>query len=70
MHLPATLNVPSAVKHRRTYVGLDHVTGKVAGLGVPGLVLIIAMGATGYTGAAVLTAALAALGPGVCSAAL
>lgn len=70
MHLPATLNIPSAVKHRRTYAGLDHVTGKVAGLGVPSLVLIIAMGATGYTGAAALTAALAALGPGVCSAAL
>lgn len=35
---------------------------KIAGLGVPGLVLLIAMSATGYAGAAALTAALAALG--------
>ena len=43
---------------------MDKVAGKVAALGVPGLILIIAMGATGYVGAAAVTTALAALGPG------
>lgn len=43
---------------------MEKLVSKVAALGVPGLVLIIAMGATGLSGAAALTAALAALGPG------
>lgn len=43
---------------------MDKVVSAVASLGVPGLVLITAMGATGYAGAAALTTALAALGPG------
>lgn len=43
---------------------LDQVVSKVAGLGVPGLMLVTAIGATGLTGAAAITAALAALGPG------
>ena len=43
---------------------MDKVIGKVAALGVPGLVLLTAIGATGLTGGAALTAALAALGPG------
>ena len=42
---------------------MDKVISKVAALGVPGLILIIAMGATGLSGAAAITAALAALGP-------
>lgn len=42
---------------------MDKIVSKVAALGVPGLVLIIAMGATGYAGAAAITTALAALGP-------
>lgn len=42
---------------------MDKVVSKIAALGVPGLILIIAMGATGLTGAAAITAALAALGP-------
>ena len=37
---------------------------KVAALGVPGLVLVVAISATGLVGAAAITAALAALGPG------
>ena len=36
----------------------------VAALGIPGLILVVAMGATGYVGAAALTTALASLGPG------
>lgn len=43
---------------------LDKIVSKVAALGVPGLVLTTAIAATGLTGAAAITAALAALGPG------
>lgn len=43
---------------------MDKVVSTVAALGVPGLILVTAMGATGYVGAAALTTALAALGPG------
>ncbi len=43
---------------------MDKIVSKVAALGVPGLVLVVAMGATGLVGAAAITAALAALGPG------
>ena len=43
---------------------MDKIVSKGAALGVPGLILIVAMAATGFSGAAALTAALAALGPG------
>lgn len=43
---------------------MEKVISKVAALGVPGLMLVVAMAATGLTGAAAITAALAALGPG------
>ena len=43
-------------------VNLNTLVSKVAGLGVPGLVLVIAMSVSGWTGAAAITAALAALG--------
>ena len=43
---------------------MDKVVSKVAALGVPGLILVIAMSATGLAGAAAITTALAALGPG------
>lgn len=43
---------------------MEKVISKVAGLGVPGLILLVAISATGLTGAAAITAALAALGPG------
>ena len=43
---------------------MDKIIGKVAALGVPGLILISAIGATGFAGGAALTTALAALGPG------
>lgn len=43
---------------------MEKIISKVAALGVPGLILVVAMAATGLTGAAALTAALAALGPG------
>ena len=45
-------------------VGLDNLVSAVAGLGVPGLVLLVATSVSGFTGAAALTTALAALGPG------
>jgi hypothetical protein len=40
----------------------DRVISTIAGLGVPGLVLVIAMAVLGWSGAAALTSALAALG--------
>lgn len=43
---------------------MDKIVSKIAALGVPGLVLMIAISATGLSGAAALTTALAALGPG------
>ena len=43
---------------------MEKAVSKLAGLGVPGLILIVAISATGLTGAAAITAALAALGPG------
>ena len=41
---------------------MDKLVDKIVALGVPGLVLLIAMSATGWAGAAALTTALAALG--------
>lgn len=43
---------------------MEKIISKVAALGIPGLILVVAMYATGLTGAAALTAALASLGPG------
>ena len=43
---------------------MDKLIAKIAALGVPGLVLVVAIGATGLAGGAAITAALAALGPG------
>lgn len=41
---------------------MDEVIRKVAALGLPGVMLVITMTATGYFGAAAITTALAALG--------
>ena len=41
---------------------MDQIVDKIAALGVPGLVLLVAMAVTGWTGAAAITAALAMLG--------
>lgn len=41
---------------------LKQLVGVIAGLGVPGLVLLVVMSASGFAGAAALTTALAALG--------
>jgi hypothetical protein len=41
---------------------MDEVVKKVAALGLPGVLLVITMGATGFAGGAALTTALAALG--------
>ena len=43
---------------------MEKIISKVAALGIPGLILMVAMSATGLSGAAALTAALASLGPG------
>jgi len=41
---------------------MDKVIDKIAALGVPGLVLVVAMAVSGYAGAVAITTALAALG--------
>lgn len=41
---------------------MDRIVDKIAALGVPGLVLLVAMAVSGFAGAAAVTAALAALG--------
>jgi hypothetical protein len=43
-------------------IPFDKVINAIAGLGVPGLVLVVAMSVAGYAGGAALTTALAALG--------
>ena len=40
---------------------MDRVVDKIAALGVPGLVLVVAMASTGWAGAAAITTALAML---------
>ena len=44
---------------------MDKIINKVAGLGIPGVMLMVAISMTGLSGAAAITAALALLGPGV-----
>ncbi|GAB4340351.1 MAG: hypothetical protein Fur0042_00990 [Cyanophyceae cyanobacterium] len=41
---------------------MDQIVDKIAALGIPGLVLVVAMAATGWAGAAAITTALALLG--------
>ncbi|MCJ8280610.1 MAG: hypothetical protein MJK14_12100 [Rivularia sp. ALOHA_DT_140] len=41
---------------------MDELVKKIAGLGFPGIILIVVMASTGLTGAAAITAALAILG--------
>ena len=43
---------------------MDQIIKKIAALGVPGLVFMVAIELTGLAGAAAITTALAALGPG------
>lgn len=41
---------------------MDKLVEKIVGLGIPGLVLLVAISASGYAGAAALTTALSTLG--------
>jgi hypothetical protein len=41
---------------------MDKIVEKIIGLGIPGLILLVAISVSGFTGAAALTAALATLG--------
>ncbi|OYE01931.1 hypothetical protein [Nostoc sp. 'Peltigera membranacea cyanobiont' 232] len=43
---------------------MDEIVSKLAGVGLPAIVLLITMASTGLAGAAAITAALAMLGPG------
>ena len=43
---------------------MEKLVAKLAALGVPGLVLLVAVHTAGYAGAAAVIAALASLGPG------
>lgn len=42
---------------------MDELVKKLAGFGIPAIILLVVMSATGLAGAAAFTAALAALGP-------
>ena len=42
---------------------MDKIVSKIVALGIPGLVLLLAIGGTGYAGAAAITTALCAIGP-------
>ena len=42
---------------------MDKIVSRIVALGVPGLVLFVALSATSYAGAAAITTALAAIGP-------
>ncbi len=41
---------------------MDKIIEKIVGLGVPGLILVVAISVSGYAGAAAITVALASLG--------
>lgn len=43
---------------------MEKIVSKIAAIGVPGLVLVVAIGASGLAGGAAIVTALAALGPG------
>lgn len=43
---------------------MDKIINKIAGAGVPGVMLMVAISMTGLSGAAAITAALSLLGPG------
>lgn len=43
---------------------MERIVSKIAALGVPGLVLVVAINASGYVGGAAIVTALSALGPG------
>ena len=43
---------------------MDKVVEKIVSIGVPGIMLMVAISMTGLYGAAAITAALALLGPG------
>ena len=45
-------------------ISMDEVISKVAALGITGLILLIAIHATGLAGAAAITMALSSIGPG------
>ena len=50
-------------KQSKDGIPLDKVAEIIAGLGVPGLILLVVMAATPYFGAAATTTSLAAIGP-------
>lgn len=59
-------SIPSVDKVRLSItdgLSLDKVVEIIAGLGIPGLVLVMLMAASPYFGAAAITSSLAALGP-------
>lgn len=43
---------------------MEKIVNYIVAMGIPGLILLIAIGLTGLSGAAAITAALAAIGPG------
>ena len=60
---PSDATPEREVEMKKT-VPLDKIVETVASLGVPGLMLLTALGGSGLTGAAAITTALGSLGPG------
>ena len=62
---PATFQWPEWIRAlRRDVLSVDKAAEIIAGLGIPGLVLLVATSVSGVAGAAAVTAGLTILGPG------
>lgn len=57
------VGLPKVYNGNKSIINTDEIVSKISALGIPGLVLIISMSATGMAGAAAITTALSALGP-------
>ncbi|MEL6493940.1 MAG: hypothetical protein AAFQ41_02295 [Cyanobacteria bacterium J06623_7] len=62
-HILSLLFIVIVEKKLNNYA-MDELVRKIVSLGFPGVILLVAMATTGFTGAAAITAALAMLGPG------
>ena len=63
--VPATFQWPEWIRDlKRDVLSVDKAAEIIAGLGIPGLVLLVATSVSGVAGAAAVTAGLTILGPG------
>lgn len=62
--LKSTEKLTAVIKKKKnSIINIDDIVPRIAALGVPGLILMISIKATGLTGAAALTTTLKTLGP-------